>query len=163
MATDEEPIELELIRSAVATDVKVTKTEKKPTSADDAWVRIDGRLGDEEEEDVEWAATGFIFAVSAFSFADARPRGVSDMHFKADDEWTAVDALRRTRFVRGELHFSADYVRGRCMKTDLEVRRDGTFTLTTTNRGEAATRWIGRLQGKKPIAAVEPDSPPGSP
>lgn len=158
MATDEEPIELEFIRSAIATDVRVTKTEKKPTSADDAWVRIDGRLGEAEDDDVEWAATGFIFAVSAFSFADARPRGVSDMHFKDDDEWTATDALRRIRFVRGELHFSADYVRGRCMKTDIEVRQDGTFTLTTTNRGEAATRWIGRLQGKKPLAAVVSDA-----
>ncbi len=73
--TTEEPFELELIRSAIATDVKVTKTEKKPTSADDTWLRIEGRLGDEDEDDVEWAATGFIFAVSAFSFADARPRG----------------------------------------------------------------------------------------
>jgi hypothetical protein len=157
--TTEEPFELELIRTAIATDVKVTKTEKKPTSAEDTWLRIDGRLGDEEEDDVEWAATGFIFAVSAFSFADARPRGVSDMHFNDQDEWTAVDALRRIRFVRGELHFSADYVRGRCMKTDLEVRRDGTFTLTTTNRGEAASRWLGRLQGKQPLAVVGAQPP----
>lgn len=82
------------------------------------------------------------------------------MHFVENDEWTAVDAFRRIRFVRGELHFSADYVRGRCMKTDLEVRPDGTFTLTTTNRGEAATRWLGRLQGKKPLAAVTSDNAP---
>jgi hypothetical protein len=164
MATEEEtPIEIEFIRTAVATDVKVTKTEKKPTTVDDAWVRIDGRLGEEEDDDVEWAAMGFIYAISALSFGDARPRGVSDMHFKEDDEWTAIDALRHIRFVRGELNFSADYVRGRCMKTDLDVRSDGTFTLTTTNRGEAATRWIGRLQGKKPLAPVATEPTPGAP
>jgi hypothetical protein len=55
------------------------------------------------------------------------------MHFSATDEWSMADALRLIRFVRGGLHFSADDVRGRCMKTDLQVRSDGTFTLTTTN------------------------------
>lgn len=74
MATEEEtPIEIEFIRTVVATDVKVTKTEKQPTTADDAWIRIDGRLGEEEDDDVEWAAMGFIYAVSALSFGDARP------------------------------------------------------------------------------------------
>lgn len=158
MSTVDDPIELELIRNAVTTEVKVTKTEQRPTPAEDTWLKIDGRLGEEDDNDVEWGALGFIFAVSAFSFADARPRGVSDMHFKDDDQWSVADALRHLRFVRGELHFSADYVRGRCMKTDLEVRGDGTFTLTTTNRGEAATRWLGRLQGKKPLAAVVADA-----
>lgn len=62
--------------------------------------------------------------------------------------------LRRFRFERGELYFSADYVRGRCMKTEVSVRRDGTFTVQTTNRGEAATRWFARLQGKKVLQAV---------
>lgn len=158
----QEPIEIELIRSAVCVHIKVSNTEKQPTTADDWWVRINGRLGEEEDDDVEFAAMGFIYSVSALSFADARPRGVSDMHFIATDEWTMADALRRIRFVRGELHFSADYVRGRCMKTDLEVRSDGTFTLTTTNRGEAATRWVGRLQGKKPLAPVAPPPSPDS-
>jgi hypothetical protein len=157
MVSDEDgPIEVELIRSVMATDVTVTKTEKKPTTADDAWVRIHGRLGGEEDNDVEWAAMAFLFAIGALSFADARARGVSDMHYDPSDEWTAADTFRRIRFVRGELKFSADYVRGRCMKTDLDVRADGTFTLTTTNRGEAASRWIGRLQGKKPLMAVAP-------
>ena len=163
MPTDvQESIEVELIRSAVCVDIKVSTTEKQPTTADDWWVRINGRLGEEEDDDVEFAAMGFIYSVSALSLSDARPRGVSDMHFIATDEWTMADALRRIRFVRGELHFSADYVRGRCMKTDLEVRSDGTFTLTTTNRGEAATRWVGRLQGKKPLAPVAPPPSPDS-
>jgi hypothetical protein len=49
---------------------------------------------------------------------------------------------------------SRDYVRGRCMKTTIVVRADGTFVLDTVNRGEAATRWVARLQGKKLLQAV---------
>ena len=93
---------------------------------------------------------------SVLSFADARPRGVSDMDFIEADEWSVADMLRHFRYQRGELSFQADYVRGRCVKTDIDVRRDGTFTLQTTNRGEAATRWISRLQGKKHLASVLP-------
>jgi hypothetical protein len=40
------------------------------------------------------------------------------------------------------------------MKTDVVVRHDGTFRIETTHRGEAATRWIARLQGKKVLAPV---------
>lgn len=66
------------------------------------------------------------------------------MHFEAKDDWSAGDMLRRLRFERGELRFYADYVRGRCMKTKIVIRKDGTFMLDTVNRGEAATRWIAR-------------------
>ena len=97
---------------------------------------------------------GLLYALGLLSFADARPRGASEMDFDANDHWTSGDMLRHFRFERGELHFDADYVRGRCMKTDVVVRRDGTFRIETTNRGEAATRWIARLQGKKVLAPV---------
>lgn len=65
------------------------------------------------------------------------------------------DMLRGLRFERGELHFHADYVRGRCIKTTVIVRADGTFLLESVNRGEAATRWIAKLQGKKHLRAVD--------
>ena len=47
-----------------------------------------------------------------------------------------------------------DYVRGRMMKTDVTVSPDGRFTLTTTNRGEAASRWVAQIQGKKVLRPV---------
>jgi hypothetical protein len=159
MAEREEPIEYELIRDATLAEIVVADTRVTPTSADDRHVRMEGRLGLEKDEDgepandVEHYAFGFIYALGALSFIDARPRGVSDMHFEDKDEWTAGDMLRRLRFEGGELHFYADYVRGRCMKTVI-VRPDGTFLLDTVNRGEAATRWIAKLQGKKPIRAI---------
>jgi hypothetical protein len=67
--------------------------------------------------------------------------------------------LRHLRFERGELHFYADYVRGRCMKTTVIVRSDGTFMLDAVNRGEAATRWIAKLQGKKLLRAINDAGP----
>ena len=156
MPKADQPIEIDLLQSITCVDIQVVKTEKKPTSAPDWHVRIDGRFGDPEDDDVEFAGIGFIFAVGFLSFTDARPRGVSDMDFIESDEWTVADMLRHFRYERGELHFQVDYVRGRCVKTDVDVRSDGTFTLQTTNRGEAATRWISRLQGKKLLAPVVP-------
>lgn len=161
MPVEEAPIELDLIRNIACVDIKLTKTDKKPTTDDDWYLHIEGRLGEEEDDDVEFAAMGLIYAIGLFSFADARPRGVSDMDFLPTDEWSVADMLRHLRFEQGELRFHADYVRGRCVKTLLDVRRDGTFRLETTNRGEAATRWLGRLQGKKPLAAVS-EPPPAS-
>jgi hypothetical protein len=157
---EEPPIEYELLRDATLAEIGVIEIQINPTSADDKHVRIEGRLGLEEDEDgepvndAEHYAFGFIYALGVLSFADARPRGVSGMHFEEKDDWSAGDMLRRLRFERGELRFYADYVRGRCMKTTIAVRADGTFMLDTVNRGEAATRWIARLQGKKVLRPV---------
>ncbi len=34
------------------------------------------------------------------------------------------------------------------------ARKDGSFLIDTVNRGEAATRWVAKLQGKQILAAV---------
>ena len=78
----DEPIEHELLQNAVAAEVTVTS----PTSTGDRYVRIEGRLGDDENSHVEWAAVGFIYALGVLSFAAARPRGVSSMHFEEHDQ-----------------------------------------------------------------------------
>ena len=49
---------------------------------------------------------------------------------------------------------SADYIRGRSIKTDITIRPDGRTTLATRNRGEAASRWVQRLKGKKVLEVV---------
>ncbi len=160
MTDQDEPIEYELLHQATLAEIAVTETRIEPTTADDKHVCLEGRLGLEEDEDgepmddVEHYAFGFIYALGMLSFADARPRGVSGIDFEETDQWTAGDMLRRLRFEQGELHCYADYVRGRCMKTTVVVRADGTFRLETVNRGEAATRWIAKLQGKKVLRAV---------
>lgn len=81
------------------------------------------------------------------------------MHYIEMDEWRVGDMLRHLRFERGRLHFYADYVRGRMMKTTIDIDREGKITLQAVNRGEAATRWIAKLQGKEAIGLVT-DTPP---
>lgn len=160
MADDDEPAEYELLRTATLIDITVLSTEIQPTS-EDSHVEIEAKLGscageeDDDANDVEWGAFGLIYALGVLSFADARPRGTSAMHFEEDDTWFVGDMIKHLRFERGELHFYADYVRGRMMKTTVVVRPDGTFRLETVNRGQAATRWIARLQGKKMLSVVE--------
>ena len=103
---------------------------------------------------VEWAAFGFIFVLAVLSFADARPRGISEVDYSAKDDLTVADFLEGLSFGTRGLHFRADYIRGRSMKTDITVRSDGTVTLTTWGRGEAALRWLDRLKGKKLMELV---------
>jgi len=96
-------------------------------------------------------AWGLIFAISAFSFADAD----ADLDFTDHYEWGADDMLRCLAFDRGRLRFDADHVHGRCMQTRIEIDGEGKITLETVNRGEAATHWIARLQGKLATPASE--------
>ena len=158
----DEPIEHELLQNAVVAEVTVTSTDVSPTSTGDRYVRIGGRLGDDEENHVEWAALGFIYALGVLSFAAARPRGVSGMDFEQHDQWTAADLLRHLRYEHGRLVCETDYVRGRMMKTDVTVFPNGRFTLTTTNRGEAVSRWVAQIQGKKVLRPVPAGGEPGA-
>lgn len=160
--SDELPIEYELLKDVVALNLKVLDT-KIEHFMENIHVKIVMQDVDEEEDEdensnvIESCAWGLIYALGVLSFADARPRGVSDMHYVEKDEWHVGDMLRHLRFERGRLHFYADYVRGRMLKTTIDIDRDGKITLETVNRGEAATRWVSKLQGKKVIRLVEDD------
>jgi hypothetical protein len=46
-------------------------------------------------------------------------------------------------------------LRGRCVKTSVDVSSDGRVSLDTVNRGQAATRWVDRFKGKKFLRPVE--------
>jgi len=62
----------------------------------------------------------------------------------------------------GTLCLSTDYLRGRMMKTDVTIRPDGRIDLITRNRGEAASRWVMRLQGKRILQALKDPVPESS-
>ncbi len=152
------PVEYELLQTATLVNITVLKTETGPTPAEDSWLRIEAKVIDEEDDDandVEWSAFGLIYALGVMSFSDARPREMSAKDYVEKDDWFVGDMIRNLRFEHGELHFYADYVRGRLMKTTVIVRPDGTFRLETVNRGQAATRWISKLQGKKLLEVVK--------
>ena len=120
-------------------------------------LRIDLRLGEDDDEDsndVEWGGFGFCFVLAVLSFADARPRGASEIDYEEDDQITLVDFLEGLSFVRGELHFRGDYIRGRRLKTDITVKADGAVTLETIGRGKAALQWLDRVKGKKMMRLI---------
>ena len=107
-----------------------------------------------------WGAFGFLFVIGTLSFADARPREMSIIDYVEQDEFQVDDFINCLHWEDGSLKFSADYVRGRRMKTDVVLRPDGSGRLTTTGRGKAAIFWLERLKGKKSLQVVPP--PPGS-
>jgi len=153
MTDEHEPIEHELIRTGTLVDFEVVDTKVEPTAAgDDSHVRLTLQM---PEDDVECFAFAFVYVLGLLSFHDGRPRGYSGRFFEDDDEWRADDMLRHLEFRRGCLHFDADYVRGRCVKTTVEVTSHGIVTVETVNRGEAALRWVDKLKGKNCLRAVE--------
>ncbi len=107
----------------------------------------------EEEEPDIWAI-GLLFTLSLMSFSYAAPRGYSEIEFQPDDEWDVLHFLKGLEYKRKNLCFSADYVMGRLVKTDIEFESGGRVTLRTRNRGKSADRWLLNLQGKKHIRKV---------
>ena len=146
-----------LLKNGSLVEFKILDTQVLP-GFDDAefGFRIDLRLGEEEDDsdEVEWGGLGFCFVLAVLSFADARPRGASEIDYQEDDQITLTDFLEGFSFVRGELHFRGDYIRGRRLKTDISVKPDGLVRLETVGRGKAALQWLDRLKGKKMMSLI---------
>lgn len=145
----------------VSFDIVETQIEPSP-GGEEMVVRIELQLGevedgDEQErtEDHVWGGLGFIFCLALLSFRDARPRGISGCDFEELDELGVADLIDCLRYERGCLHFDADYIRGRCVKTEIWLRPDGTATLRTRCRGEAATRRVQLLKGRQLLELVD--------
>jgi hypothetical protein len=159
MRNDDYDAGLRLLKCGTLVDFQVLKThvELSPDNKN-LFVRVRLSLGTEGEDDsadvAEWGSFGFIFVLAVLSFADARPRGLSEREYVKDDGFNVADLFECLSFVRGELHFTADYIRGRCLKTDIVIEPDGTVTLTTWGRGEVALRWLDKLRGKKLLQLV---------
>jgi hypothetical protein len=159
MARDDRSAGFALIETGTLAKFEVTSTQAEPSpDGDTVFVRIEMQLGepgeDDGEEEVEWAAFGFMFVLSLLSFNDARPRGYSEKEYLEGDEFTVADFFAGLRFVRGELHLGLDYVGGRCVKTAIRVWRSGKVTLETRGRGESALYWLEQLKGKKLLELV---------
>jgi len=161
-ATIETAIETEIeIETKTTTEIETTtKVETKTTietKRESELKRRDGGrvrvriLLEADPEVLAKRAWGLIFAISAFSFADAD----ADLDVVDYYEWSPDDMLPCLAFDRGRLRFDADHVHGRCMQTRIEIDGEGKITLETVNRGEAATRWIAKLWGKRGMAVTE--------
>jgi hypothetical protein len=148
------PAEYELLKDVVALDLKTIDT-KIENSPGDPEIVIAKMVLEEDPEVLSSCAWSLVYAIGVMSFADARPRGYSDVEYVADDQWYVGDMFRGLRFERGRIYWHADYVRGRLVKTSVEIDKEGKIVVETVNRGEALTRWIAKLQGKKTLGLVE--------
>jgi hypothetical protein len=149
------PAEYKLIHDASLLDIAIVESEVTPTAGDEDWhVRMELKV---DEDLIESCAHGLIFALGVLSFHDGRPRGVSGQWYEDGDQFTAADMLNHIRFERGKLKMYVDYLRGRCIKTTVEVASNGMVWLETVNRGKAALTWIAKLQGKKLLRPVSED------
>ena len=105
-----------------------------------------------QEEEPDIFAIGVLFSLSLMSFTFSGPRGYSEIEFVPDEEWNLGYFVNGLEFRRQCICFSADYLSGRLMKTDIEFESGGKVTLTTRNRGRGADRWLTHLQGKRHIS-----------
>ncbi len=108
-----------------------------------------------EEEEPDIFAFGVLFTLSLLSFVYAAPRGISEINFIASEDWNLDYFMNGLEFKNKCLCFSADYISGRLMKTDIRFESGGQVTLITRNRGKSADRWLLNLQGKKHIQMVK--------
>lgn len=152
MPDNDIPIEYKLLHDASLLDIAIGESDVEPTVGDDDWhLRIQLQV---DEDLIGGCAHGLLFAIGVLSFHDGRPRGISGQWYEDDDQFTLADMLSHVRLERGKLVMYVDYLRGRCIKTTVEVASDGMVRLDTVNRGKAALAWVAKLQGKKLLRPV---------
>jgi hypothetical protein len=148
-----------LIEQAASVDFRVEQSDiaKGPDGAEFG-VTIELRIIHDPDEGFstdDSGALGFLFAIALQSFADARPRGMSEVEYRKTDEFSVSDFVNcLSHTIGGELRFDADYVRGRRMKTRVKLRADGCVVIETIGRGKAAEHWLARLQGSKRLQLI---------
>lgn len=104
-----------------------------------------------KEEEPDDSAVGVLLALAFMSFSFSAPRGMSQIEYDPNEEWTLGHFLNGLKYQHGSLCFSADYQSGRLMKTDIVFECGGKVTIATRNRGRGAERWLTNLGGKKHI------------
>jgi hypothetical protein len=140
MVSEAQLIGHELLKTGLAVGFRIVGEEvlTAPTDEAEFGIRLELKFVAEDdvaEETAEWGALGFLFALGVLSFADAKPRNLSVADYSEKDDLRLADFMECLRYVRGELHFDADYIRGRRIKTRVAVRANGTVMLETIGRG----------------------------
>jgi hypothetical protein len=175
MTSEAQMIGFELLKTGTLVSFRILEEHVVNAPADEAefGMRVHLKFVSEEgeegldEDDVaeniaEWGSLGFMFILAVLSFSEAKPRNSSIVEYQEKDEFGLADFIERLRFVRGELHYDADYIRGRRIKTRVAARSNGTATVDTVGRGKSVLRWLERMQGKKLLQMVaHPGQPSG--
>ena len=134
----DKPLLQEYISQAVTTEYTLLDSCLKQISdipSQEIKIQID-------EEEVETSAFGILYSISLLSFLQGRPAGASVIDYQEQDAWSVEDFHRHLSFMHGKLRFEADYVRGRLIKTVVEISKDGTILITTINRADLASQWV---------------------
>jgi len=76
-------------------------------------------------------------------------------HALSHEDWSLGYFVDGLEYEHGSLCYSADYVSGRMMKTEVVFDKDGEVTLTTRNRGKSADKWLTLLKGKKHLQIID--------
>lgn len=168
MTSEAQLIGYELLKTGTLVSFRILEEQVMSAPADEAEFGMRVRLkfvSEEGEEDLdeddvaettaEWGSFGFMFLLALLSFSEAKPRNASIVEYEEKDELRLADFIERLRFIRGELHYDADYIRGRRIKTQIAVRSNGTVTVDTLGRGKSVLRWLERMQGKKALQLVQ--------
>ena len=165
MASEGQSTEYELLKTGLAVSFRIVG-EEVLTAPDEGefgmrlelkFVAEDDDEQDEDdvaEETAEWGSLGFLFVLGALSFVDAKPRNLSIADYSEKDNFGLADFVKGLRFLRGELHFDADYIRGRRIKTRVAVRTNGTVRIETIGRGKAVLRWLEQMKAQKLLRVV---------
>ena len=145
--------EMEYLSLAIGCEFEVLDQRVQPcVDPEETHVVIEAKLNESEDqgdEAIEYLALPILYTLAMLSFQDARSRGYSAEEFDPDDYLTLDQFLERLRYGRGgRLTWRGDYINGRRMKTDLEVRPDGSFSVDAHSRGHAPLKWIEILRGK---------------
>ncbi len=149
--------EADLLRRATLISFEVVSVEEDALAPAGS-VRLRLRA---DPEDLEDGAVALLLALTGLSFGEARPAGMSDIDYAGDqDRWTAADLLAHLHYRRGGLHVYLDYVRGRMLKTTIDIDAKGNIELLVVNRGSTALRWVDLLRGHRHLAEVALDSTP---
>jgi hypothetical protein len=146
---------IQLLESTIGIELDILEDEYQELPLDDGTVNSSHKIVfqiTEEEPDI--SAIRVLFCLALMSFTYAAPRGYSFNDFIPDEEYNLGYFLEGLRFERGVLSHEADYVSGRCVKTDIAYEPGGKVTIATRNRGRGGDRWLMHLQGKKHIQSV---------
>ena len=152
-----ESLQYKLLEQTIGISIKIQNNEFKQFSGGfdnnpNSFQKIVFQI---QEEELDIYAVGVLFTLSWMSFTFAAPRGYSEKFFVPDEQFNLEYFVQGLEFRENQLCFSADYVKGRMMKTGIIFESGGKVKLSTRNRGKGAERWITHLQGKKHIKAVE--------
>jgi hypothetical protein len=118
-----EPVEYSLIHDARLLDFDVVGTSIEPTIGNDDFHVVIRMKTDDDL--LEKAALGVMFTLAMLLLHDARPRGVSGAVVRRRRQLTIADFLEDFEYRAGALYYYADYNRGRCLKTTVQIHPDG--------------------------------------